>query len=91
MTVEELSKEAINISDRSEKLFEYLWEGSKQLLDAGVPEDRVAATLEALYDTLGEHGRYDAQDDVVEVLNGLTGYCSPSARLRLTSFDEGNG
>jgi hypothetical protein len=81
VTIQELSKEAISISDRSGKLFEYLWEGSMELLDAGVPRDRVVATLKALYDILGEQGRYDAQDEVVEVLNSLTGYCSPSARL----------
>lgn len=81
MTVEQLSREATELSEHSQTLFGYLWDGATQLLDAGIPRERIVTTLEDLYDLFGRQGRGDAQDEVIEVLNSLTGYCSPSARL----------
>jgi hypothetical protein len=50
-------------------------------LQAGSPRERVVAQLEALRTDLRAAGR-DADDDVVlEVLDFVTGWCSPHVRL----------
>lgn len=50
-------------------------------LQGGVPRERVVAQLEALRTELRAAGR-DADDDVVlEVLDFVTGWCSPQVRL----------
>jgi hypothetical protein len=50
-------------------------------LQAGIPRERVVAQLEALRTDLRAAGR-DADDDVVlEVLDFVTGWCSPHVRL----------
>jgi hypothetical protein len=50
-------------------------------LRSGVPREHVIAQLEALRSDLREDGR-DADDDVVlEVLDFVTGWCSPQMRL----------
>lgn len=82
MTVDELPREALNISGGREVFSEYVWRAAQELLDAGVPAEQIVGIFNSIFDQLGERGEFDAQDEVAEVLNSLTGYCSPGARLR---------
>lgn len=81
MTVEELVRGAEGILDHTQPLFDYLWDVMQAQLDQGVPAEELVAVLESLHDRYGRQEDYDAQDEVSEVLNSLTGYCSPTACL----------
>lgn len=50
-------------------------------LHAGVPRERVIAELEELRADLRRGGREDDEDIVLEVLDFVTGWCSPQMRL----------
>jgi hypothetical protein len=50
---------------------------AKQDLDAGVPRDQIIEALEAIRPSLSD----EDEDVVLEVLDFVTGWCSPSARL----------
>jgi len=79
MTVEQLVREADTYS--GEDLGRRIFGEVRDALRAGEDRDRLIAVVTALYDRLGEAGRDDDQDAIAEVLDSLTGFCSPSARL----------
>lgn len=81
MTVEQLEREAERLSADENELFEYLWDSAREMLEQGKSREEVVHVLQSVYRHLGETGMGDAQDEVVEVLNALAGYASPSARL----------
>lgn len=53
----------------------------RDALRAGTDRDQLIAMVTTLYDHLGDAGRGEDQDAVAEVLDSLTGFCSPSAAL----------
>lgn len=77
MTVEDL--QAVELRDQA--LGQYLFDKSREELQAGVPAEVIQAALIEYFDWLGEQGREDDQDAVADVMDSVTGKCSPTARL----------
>jgi hypothetical protein len=79
MTVEQLVREASTHS--GEELGRTIFAQAHDALRAGANRDQLVAMVTELYDYLGAAGREEDQDAVAEVLDSLTGFCSPSATL----------
>jgi hypothetical protein len=79
MRVEEL--QAVNL--RAHALGQYLFNRSRDELQAGIPVAVIQAALIEYYDWLGEQGRDEDQDTVADVMDSVTGKCSPTARLNV--------
>lgn len=58
-----------------------LHELSEELLSTGYPRERLYEGLKHLVLDLRAKGREDMEDDVLEVMDTLSGWCAPSARL----------
>lgn len=79
MTVEQLELEARTHS--GEDLGRMIFQDAQAALSAGAERDEIIAMVTELYDQLGEAGREDDQDAIADVLDSLTGFCSPTAAL----------
>ena len=79
MTVEQLVHEAG--THTGEDLGQTIDAEIRNALRAGQDRDELIAMVTALYDHLGQVGREADQDAVADVLDSLTGFCSPSAAL----------
>ncbi len=79
MTVEQLVREAD--THTGEDLGRTIFSDVRDALRAGADRDQLIAMVTTLYDHLGDAGRGEDQDAVAEVLDSLTGFCSPSAAL----------
>ena len=53
----------------------------RRLIGRGRPSDTVLADLESLRGALRGEGREEAEDIVLEVMDFVTGWCSPHARI----------
>lgn len=62
-------------------LVDALHELSEGLLKSGYPRELLLEDLKRLVLDLRAGGRSESDDDVLEVLDVLTGWCAPSARL----------
>lgn len=58
-----------------------LYDLSRELLDSGYPCEALLEDFKHLIFELREHGDEEREDAVMEVLDILTGWCAPSARL----------
>ncbi len=54
---------------------------SQQRLMAGQPREELLHDLEVFRGLLRDMGREDLEDDVLDVMDFVTGWCAPSARL----------
>jgi hypothetical protein len=54
---------------------------SQQRLMAGQPREGLLHDLKVLRGLLRDMGREDLEDDVLDVMDFVTGWCAPSARL----------
>jgi hypothetical protein len=79
MTVEQLVREAD--THTGEDLGRTVFSEVRAALRAGADRDGLIAVVTTLYDHLGDAGRGEDQDAIAEVLDSLTGFCSPSAAL----------
>lgn len=77
MSVEELH----HIELHGQALGRYLFERARELLADGESANSIKAVLISFYDWLGDEGREEDQDAVADVMDSLTGFCSPTARL----------
>jgi hypothetical protein len=62
-------------------LMDALYDLSRELLDSGYPREALLADYKQLIFELRERGDEAREDDVLEVMDVLTGWCAPSARL----------
>lgn len=79
MTREQLEREARTHS--GEDLGRTIFRDVQAALNAGMDRDEIIAVVTELYDELGEAGSEDDQDAIADVLDSLTGFCSPTAAL----------
>lgn len=63
------------------ELMDALYDLSRELLDSGYPREALLDDLKHLIFGLREIGDEEREDDVLEVLDVLTGWCAPGARL----------
>jgi hypothetical protein len=77
MTLEERFDAALHSSDRVGALRNL----AQSLLDERYLLDTVYAEFEQVRQRLREAGREDEEDAVMDVMDFLTGWCSPHARL----------
>ena len=54
---------------------------SQQGLLEGQPREELLSELETLRGVLRDMGREDLEDDVLDVMDFITGWCAPSSRL----------
>jgi len=54
---------------------------SQQRLMAGQPREELLHDLKVFRSLLRDMGREDLEDDVLDVMDFVTGWCAPSARL----------
>lgn len=79
MTVEQMTREAdIHSGD---DLGRTIYAAVRDALRAGQDRGELIGMVTNLYDQLGEAGRDEDQDAVADVLDALTGSCSPTAAL----------
>lgn len=62
-------------------LMDALYDFSRELLNSGYPHEALLADFKHLIFDLRQRGDEAREDDVMEVLDVLTGWCAPSARL----------
>jgi len=79
MTVEQLVREAD--THTGEDLGRTVFSEVRDALRAGTDRDQLIPMVTTLYDHPGGAGRAEDQDAVAEVLDSLTGFCSPPAAL----------
>lgn len=60
---------------------EALYDLSEELLKSGYPRETLLEDFKRLVLKLRAADRADLEDDVLEVLDVLTGWCAPNARL----------
>lgn len=79
MTVEQLVREAdIHTgNDLGHAVFDQV----RAALANGEDRDELVRTPTSFYDRLGAEGREDDQDAIADVIDSLTGFCSPSVAL----------
>lgn len=65
----------------SEKLADALQDAVEEMVRAGHPRDDLYEDLKRLVLELRRDGRGDLEDEVIEVMDVLVGWCAPSARL----------
>jgi hypothetical protein len=53
-------------------------EAVKKLIEEGCPRNEIVAILNVFYDQFEEDGREKAADDILGIMDGLTGWTSPS-------------
>jgi hypothetical protein len=58
-----------------------LFDLSEELVQGGYPRDLLYEDLKQLLRELRAAGGQDYEDDILEVMDVLTGWCAPSARL----------
>ncbi len=63
------------------ELADALYDLSRELLDNGYPREALLDDFKHLIFGLRERGDEEREDDVLEVLDVLTGWCAPGARL----------
>lgn len=66
---------------RPGELIDALYDLSRELLDSGYPREVLLDDFKRMIFELRERGDEAREDDVMEVLDVLTGWCAPSARL----------
>lgn len=74
------------IEERIERLAyeseaEALYDLSEDLLKSGYPREALLEDFKRLVLKLRAANRGDLEDDVLDVLDALTGWCAPNARL----------
>lgn len=62
-------------------LADALYDLSKELLDSGYPREMLLEDFKHLIFELREHDDEAREDDILEVMDILTGWCAPGARL----------
>ncbi len=62
-------------------LADALYDLSRELLDSGYPREVLLDDFKRLILELRKRGEEEREDEVMEVLDILTGWCAPSARL----------
>lgn len=77
MTVHETYRDAITSDAPAARLLA----GVRQMLDQGYPKDDIVSYLNRQYDALGASGCEVERDAVGDVLDALTGWCAPGAKL----------
>lgn len=54
---------------------------ARELLDGGYDRDRLYNDFLNAYDAVSERGQDEREDALLDVMDYLTGFCSPHARL----------
>jgi hypothetical protein len=54
---------------------------AREQLDAGYPNDQLYSDLRHLYRLVSERGDEELEDAIADVMDFLTGWCAPDARL----------
>lgn len=65
----------------SERLVGELRGFARELLDEGYDRDRLYNDFLSAYDAISERGQGEREDALLDVMDYLTGFCSPQARL----------
>ncbi len=63
------------------ELADFLYEQSKELLADGYPREMLLDDMKNLVLYLRRTGQREQEDDVLEVVDVLNGWCAPSARI----------
>ncbi|MDQ2742053.1 MAG: hypothetical protein M3Z66_07110 [Chloroflexota bacterium] len=79
MTVEQMVRQAD--SHTGADLGRTVLSEVRDALRVGADRDQLIAMVTTLYDHLGVANRTEDQDAIAEVLDSLTGFCSPSVAL----------
>ena len=54
---------------------------ARERLDARYPSDQLYADFMSAYEAIGEHDDEEREDAFLDVMDFLTGWCAPGARL----------
>jgi hypothetical protein len=58
-----------------------LYERAEELLNSGYPREQLLQNFKHLLLDMRANGRKDLEDDVLDVMDALVGWCAPSTRL----------
>ena len=79
VTVHQLQEQAQHA--KSGEFMLWVHDLSQQSLLEGQPREELLRELETLRGALRDMGREDLEDDVLDVMDFITGWCAPSSRL----------
>ena len=82
MTEDQAYRQSTESVGSEQGLADHLYEGAKQAIQAGASADNVLAHFNELFLTADAEGRETDRDALAEVMDCLTGWCSPQASLR---------
>jgi hypothetical protein len=86
MAVDTLFEQALASSDRVSELRRL----AQRLLDEGTQPDAILKRFDQVRQSLREAAREDDEDAVMDVMDFLTGWCSPHMKLGKRSAEPGH-